>query len=203
MRKRIDWNYEDSYSSLIAGANRQQAGDSPATTARGKPDPSPLTGTDWLSNESSLKRTLLLLHLGNRVQRENNREHIMESTIVDGAWKGHLGRGLAPRELQFVLSVAQGLTAKEIARVFGIAPGTVVKRLANAMFKLGVHRQGALVAEAMRRQIITPLCLLLAGLIAIHTATDDQLARRDRRPTERRFAEMRLIRRAEAVELIG
>ena len=35
----------------------------------------------------------------------------MESTIVDGAWKGHLGRGLAPRELQFVLSVAQGLTA--------------------------------------------------------------------------------------------
>lgn len=127
----------------------------------------------------------------------------MESTIVDGAWKGHLGRGLAPRELQFVLSVAQGLTAKEIARVFGIAPGTVVKRLANAMFKLGVHRQGALVAEAMRRQIIAPLCLLLAGLIAMHTATDDQLARRDRRPTERRFAEMRLIRRAEAVELIG
>ena len=127
----------------------------------------------------------------------------MESTIVDGAWKGHLGRGLAPRELQFVLSVAQGLTAKEIARVFGIAPGTVVKRLANAMFKLGVHRQGALVAVAMRRQIITPLCLLLAGLIAMHTATDDQLARRDRRPTERRFAEMRLIRRAEAVELIG
>ena len=143
------------------------------------------------------------MHLGNRVHRENNRVHIMESTIVDGAWKGHLGRGLAPRELQFVLSVAQGLTAKEIARVFGIAPGTVVKRLANAMFKLGVHRQGALVAEAMRRQIITPLCLLLAGLIAMHTATDDQLARRDRRPTERRFAEMRLIRRAEAVELIG
>ena len=127
----------------------------------------------------------------------------MESTIVDGAWKGHLGRGLAPRELQFVLSVAQGLTAKEIARAFGIAPCTVVKRLANAMFKLGVHRQGALVAEAMRRQIITPLCLMLAGLIAMHTATDDQLARRDRRPSERRSAEMRLVRRAEAVELIG
>ena len=127
----------------------------------------------------------------------------MESTIVDGAWKGHLGRGLAPRELQFVLSVAQGLTAKEIARAFGIAPSTVVKRLANAMFKLGVHRQGALVAEAMRRQIITPLCLLLAGLIALHTATDDQMARRDRRPTERRFAEQRLVRRADALEFIG
>ena len=40
---------------LIADSHRQQAGDSPATTARGKPDPSPLTGTDWLSNESSLE----------------------------------------------------------------------------------------------------------------------------------------------------
>ncbi len=160
------------------------------------PKPSPVAGL-------GASRTLSPLHLGNRVHWEYNREHIMESTIVDGAWKGHLGRGLAPRELQFVLSVAQGLTAKEIARVFGIAPGTVVKRLANAMFKLGVHRQGALIAEAMRRQIITPLCLLLAGLIAMHTATDDQMARRDRRPNERRFAELRLIRRAEAVELIG
>ena len=80
----------------------------------------------------------------------------MESTIVDGAWKGHLGRGLAPRELQFVLSVAQGLTAKEIARAFDIAPGTVVKRLACAMYKLGVHRQGAMVAEAMRRRHFAP-----------------------------------------------
>lgn len=125
----------------------------------------------------------------------------MEPTIVDGAWKGHLGRGLAPRELQFVLSVAQGLTAKEIAREFGIAPGTVVKRLACAMFKLGVHRQGAMVAEAMRRQIITPLCLLLAGLMAIHTCTGSELVHRDRRPTERRMAETRLVRRTEAIEL--
>ena len=125
----------------------------------------------------------------------------MESTIVDGAWKGHLGRGLAPRELQFVLSVAQGLTAKEIAREFGIAPGTVVKRLACAMFKLGVHRQGAMVAEAMRRQIITPLCLLLAGLMAIHTCTGSEMAHRDRRPTERRLAETRRVRRAEVPEM--
>ena len=125
----------------------------------------------------------------------------MESTIVDGAWKGRLGRGLAPRELQFVLSVAQGLTAKEIARAFDIAPGTVVKRLACAMCKLGVHRQGAMVAEAMRRQIISPLCLLLAGLIALHAATDSEMSRRERRPSEHRFAEMRLVRRADALEL--
>ena len=127
----------------------------------------------------------------------------MESTIVDGAWKGHLGRGLAPRELQFVMSVAQGLTAKEIARAFDIAPGTVVKRLACAMYKLGVHRQGAMVAEAMRRQIITPLCWLLAGLIALHTSICSEMVPRDRRPTERRFAEMRLVRRAEVPELTG
>ncbi|MES2870726.1 MAG: LuxR C-terminal-related transcriptional regulator [Pseudomonadota bacterium] len=126
----------------------------------------------------------------------------MESTIVNGAWKGHLGRGLAPRELQFVLSVAQGLTAKEIARAFDIAPGTVVKRLACAMFKLGVHRQGAMVAEAMRRQIITPLCLLLIGVIALHSVTDAGAARRDRRPTERRGSEMRLVRRADSFDLV-
>ena len=141
------------------------------------------------------------MHLGDRVHWENNRVHIMESTIVDGAWKGHIGRGLAPRELQFVLAVVQGMTTKEIARAFGIAPGTVVKRLGCAMFKLGVNRQGAMVAEAMRRQIITPICLLLAGLIAMHAATDSEMSRRDRRPSERRLAEMRLVRRAEALEL--
>ena len=43
--------------------------------------------------------------------------------------------------------------------------------------------------------------LLLAGLIAMHAATDSQMSRRDRRPSERRFAEMRLVRRAEALEL--
>ena len=127
----------------------------------------------------------------------------MESTIVDGAWKGHLGRGLARRQLQFLLLVLQGMTSKEIAKVSGVAPGTVDKSLQRAMFTVGAKRRAELVSKAASQMIITPLCLLLAGLIAMHTATDDQLARRDRRPTERRFAEMRLIRRAEAVELIG
>ncbi|MFJ7884572.1 LuxR C-terminal-related transcriptional regulator [Pseudomonas sp. NPDC096917] len=127
----------------------------------------------------------------------------MESTIVDGAWKGHLGRGLAPRELQFVLSVAQGLTAKEIAKVFDIAPGTVVKRLACAMFKLGVHRQGAMVAEAMRRQIITPLCLMLIAIMATQGFDDAGISRRDRRPTERRGGDLRMVRRADSFDLVG
>ncbi|KMN24353.1 LuxR family transcriptional regulator [Pseudomonas helleri] len=126
----------------------------------------------------------------------------MESTIVDGAWRGHLGRGLALRELQFLLAVAQGMTAKEIARAFGIAPGTVVKRLACAMFKLGVHRQGAMVAEAMRRQIITPLCLLLIAVMTIQGLDDSGIARRDRRPTERRGGELRMARRADSFDLV-
>ncbi|MDI3357013.1 helix-turn-helix transcriptional regulator [Pseudomonas sp. UYIF39] len=127
----------------------------------------------------------------------------METTIVNGAWKGELGRGLAPRELQFLLSVAQGLTAKEIAKDFGITPGTVVKRLSNAMFKLGVHRQAAMVAEAMKRQIISPVCVVLAAVIAIHAMIDDQPMRQNRRVGERRVGELRLTRRSEVVELLG
>jgi DNA-binding CsgD family transcriptional regulator len=127
----------------------------------------------------------------------------MDSTIINGGWKGHLGQGLAPRELQFVLSVAQGMTAKEIARMFGIAPGTVVKRLSNAMFKLGVNRQTAMVAECMRRKIISPVCVVLAAVIAIHAMIDDQPMRRERRSSERRMTDMRPARRPDTLELYG
>ena len=72
---------------------------------------------------------------------------LMEATIVSGAWKGHLGRGLAPKELQYLLGTAQGKTAKEIARQFDVAACTVAKRLSCAMFKLGVTRQTAAVAR--------------------------------------------------------
>jgi DNA-binding CsgD family transcriptional regulator len=127
----------------------------------------------------------------------------METTIVNGAWKGELGRGLAPRELQFLLSVAQGLTAKEIAKSFGITPGTVVKRLSSAMYKLGVHRQAAMVAEAMKRQIISPVCVVLAAVLVMHAMVDDQPLRQNRRVGERRVGELRLARRAELGELFG
>lgn len=126
----------------------------------------------------------------------------MESTITSGTWKGHLGRGLAPRELECLLAVAQGMTAKEIARLIDIAPSTVVKRLSAAMFKLGVHRRAALVAEAMKRQIISPMCIVLAGLMAIHAVTGDaDPMRRDRRVPERRIAQVRIIRKAESFDL--
>lgn len=110
----------------------------------------------------------------------------MDSTITSGAWTGHLGRGLAPRELECVLGVAQGMTAKEISLRIKIAKGTVDKRLAAAMFKLGVPRRTALVAEAMQRQIITHMCVMLAALIAIHSTSDDM--RRERKGPERRVA---------------
>lgn len=124
----------------------------------------------------------------------------MESTIENGAWRGYLGRGLAPRELQFLLWVALGLTAKEIAREAGISPATVAKRLTNAMFKLGVTRRAALVAEAMRRQIISPMCFVLAALIAMHSMIADDSMRRDRRVPERRMAQVRVVKRSEAFD---
>ncbi|KPC44834.1 LuxR family transcriptional regulator [Pseudomonas amygdali pv. morsprunorum] len=85
-----------------------------------------------------------------------------------------------------MLSAAQGCTAKEIARTFGIAPGTVVKRLSVAMFKLGVNRQTAMIAEAMRRQIISPLCLMFMSVIVLHAVLDDEAMRRDRKIPESR-----------------
>lgn len=124
----------------------------------------------------------------------------MESVIENGAWKGYLGRGLAPRELECLLSVAQGMTAKEIARVFDVSPSAVMKRLTSAMFKLGVHRQAALIAEAMRRQIISPMCFVLAALIAMHSMIADDSMRRDRRVPERRMAKVRMVKRSEAFD---
>lgn len=41
------------------------------------------------------------------------------------------------------------------------------------MFKLGVTKRTALVAEAMKRQIITPVCFVLAALIAMHSMISD------------------------------
>ena len=69
------------------------------------------------------------------------------------------------------------------------------------MFKLGVTKRTALVAEAMKRQIITPVCFVLAALIAMHSMISDDSMRRNRRVPERRMAQVRMVRRAERVEL--
>lgn len=114
----------------------------------------------------------------------------MEPCITSGLWKGFLGRGLAPRELQCTLLIAQGATAKQIAQQLGMAQSTVSKRISSVMFKLGTNRQTALVAEALRRGLIAPLLILLT----LHSViSPDDHMRRDRRAPERR-SEIRLVR---------
>lgn len=121
----------------------------------------------------------------------------MDATITSGAWKGHLGRGLAPKELHYLLLTAQGKTAKETARFFGVSASTVIKRLVIVRDKLGAARQTSMIAEAMRRQIISPMCFILASLIAMHATVGSDSIRRDRRVPERRTAQVRMTRRAE------
>ena len=94
------------------------------------------------------------------------------ATITRGNWQGITDHGLSDRELEFTLDVANGMTDKEIARQVGLAHDSVKKRIYNAMFKLGVNRRAALVAEAMRKAIITPLVVLLCSLCAFQTFLD-------------------------------
>lgn len=91
--------------------------------------------------------------------------------IIRNNWKGTVGL-LSPRELEFTLHVAAGLTDKQIARQVGLAPDSVRKRIYNAMFKLGASRRPQLIAEAMRRAIITPLALVMAVMCISASMTD-------------------------------
>lgn len=75
--------------------------------------------------------------------------------VTCGLWRGLLGHGLAERELVCLLSVAAGHTDKEIARKDGLSPRSVKGRIESAMHKLGVYKRPALVAEAMRRGLIS------------------------------------------------
>lgn len=92
-------------------------------------------------------------------------------TITAHGITGNLGMGLAPRELQCLISIAAGLTSKEAARELGVAPDTIDKRLLAATTKLGVTRRAALVAEAFRRGLIT--------FASTMTPTPDQQHERD------------------------
>nr|WP_314493228.1 helix-turn-helix transcriptional regulator [uncultured Pseudomonas sp.] len=121
--------------------------------------------------------------------------------ITCGTWTGQLGQALAPRELEALLWVAQGLTTKEVARRMGISPGTAANRIEIVLYKLEVGRRVEAVTKAMSRQIISPLCIALAGLIAMHAALGDaDHMRRDRRAPERREAVVRTTRKAETFD---
>lgn len=126
------------------------------------------------------------------------------TTITAGSWQGFLGRGLAERELQCVLGVAQGQSSKELGRDLGIAADTVKKRVASAMFKLQVNRRAALVGEAMRRGLISPAAIL-AAILAVHGAmSDDQFlrARRSGGSSERKV-ELRVAARRVEQQLVA
>ncbi|MDY0794020.1 LuxR C-terminal-related transcriptional regulator [Pseudomonas aeruginosa] len=125
------------------------------------------------------------------------------ATITAGKWKGTLGMGLAPRELEATLHAASDLTAKEIAKLMGIAPGTVSKRLDDARFKLGAKTIRGLVLEAYKRQIISPLCVgILAVLAAAQPLLDEDPAMRARRGGERKI-ETRLTARRDGVAWVA
>ncbi|EZN99971.1 LuxR C-terminal-related transcriptional regulator [Pseudomonas aeruginosa] len=125
------------------------------------------------------------------------------ATITAGKWKGTLGMGLAPRELEATLHAASDLTAKEIAKLMGIAPGTVSKRLDDARFKLGAKTVRGLVLEAYKRQIISPLCVgILAILAAAQPLLHEDPAMRGRRGGERKI-ETRLTARRDGVAWVA
>lgn len=123
-------------------------------------------------------------------------------TITCGSWIGQLGKALAPRELEALLWVAEGLTTKEVARKMAVSPGTAANRIKMVLFKLEAGRRIEAVNKAWRANIISPICIALAALIAMHAVINDSdPMRRDRRAPERRTAQVRIIRKAEALEL--
>lgn len=119
------------------------------------------------------------------------------TSITAGNWQGNLKMGLAPRELEATLWAAADLTVKEIGRVMGISPNTAEKRLEAARFKLGVKTMRGLVVECMKRQIITPMVIMLCMVLTAQQANTEQFGR-IRRPCERRTEIRVAVRRIEA-----
>ena len=95
------------------------------------------------------------------------------------------------------------MTAKQLARQLGIQPASVAKRFASAMYKLGVNRQSALVAEAIKCQLISPLCIVLAGLLTVHILIGNQPVRQDRHIPSRRPYFVQIVRRLETFPILA
>ncbi|MFF3704487.1 MULTISPECIES: response regulator transcription factor [Pseudomonas] len=126
----------------------------------------------------------------------------MEFVIV-GSWRGNLGLGLAERELACLVAVAAGHTDKEIALRDGLSPRSIKGRIEAAMHKLGVYRRPALVAEAIRRGLISPAILALCAVLVGQSITSTEEFTRIRRPGERSFAASRIYRRAECASAVA
>lgn len=122
--------------------------------------------------------------------------------ITANGWKGNLNQGLAPRELEATLHAASDRTVKQIAQLMGVAPKTIEKRLEAARFKLGARSIRGLVIEAMKRQIIAPLAIVLSTLAGYHAAVDLESDHFHRGPS-RRVVEMRVLKaREEAAQTV-
>ncbi|EIK67910.1 transcriptional regulator, LuxR family [Pseudomonas synxantha BG33R] len=121
------------------------------------------------------------------------------NTLTAGNWQGNLKMGLAPRELEATLWAACDMTVKEVARAMGISPITAEKRLDSARFKLGVKTMRGLVLEAFKRQIITPLVIMLCMILTAQQANTEQFSR-IRRTGERRIETRVAVRRIEAAQ---
>lgn len=78
--------------------------------------------------------------------------------LTCGSLFGKLGSVLAERELQCLLAIANGGTDKEIAKRDGVSPRSIKGRIESVMYKLGVYKRTALIAEAMRLGLIGFSC---------------------------------------------
>ena len=119
-------------------------------------------------------------------------------SIVVGNWQGLQGGILAPRELEGVLHCANDCTVKEAAKAMGISPETLKKRLESARLKLKASSIRALVLEAFKRQIISPLVVTLCIILVGHSFAGADEYTRARRPGERKLVELRIHRRTES-----
>lgn len=122
----------------------------------------------------------------------------MRETISFGSWQGSLGKGLAERELSCLLAVAAGQTDKEIAQRDGLSPRSIKGRIESCMHKLGVYKRTALVAEAFKRGLISPMILALCAILIGQSTLNENPINRIRRPGERRIETRMAVRRIEA-----
>lgn len=126
----------------------------------------------------------------------------MNQTLSYAGWKGNLGLGLAERELSCLLAVAAGHTDKEIAKHDGLSPRSIKGRIESCMHKLGVYKRPALVAEAFKRGLISPMILALCAILVGQTALNENPLNRTRRPGERRVETRVAVRRIEGTQTV-
>lgn len=124
----------------------------------------------------------------------------MDTIQVEG-WQGRLGQGLAPRQLLATLLSLLDLQVNEIAERMNCAPSTAEKTLDRARFKLGVKTTRGLIAEAIRRKIITPLAVFPLALSLAIGAEHNTQVRPIRRPEAPRSQVVVRAQRMEEAQL--